>query len=138
MSDPIDTKLRELTYRMIEMAPEAPPYPEVDLVRLRPTHDPEGQPQRKNPLVWAAAAAALALVLVGVPLGLFGPGDETDPNRAVIEAVPPPDANSAGKSIVRDVVREEVDDVVAAHRGGLHSLWDIRRRGLVGWTRSPG
>ena len=37
MSDPIDTKLRELTYRLVEMAPEAPPYPEADVVQLQPS-----------------------------------------------------------------------------------------------------
>ena len=102
MSDPIDTKLRELTYRMIEMAPEAPPYPEADLVQLRPTQDPKGQPRRRNPLVWAAAAAAVALVLVGVPLVLFGPGNGTDPTT-----IPPATATAVTEEVIPTTVPDQ-------------------------------
>jgi len=87
MSDPMDTKLRELTYRLVEMAPEAPPYPEADVVQLQPASEAVA---RRSPLMWAAAAAVIALVLVGVPLVIFGPGRGIDPTT-----VPPATATTA-------------------------------------------
>ena len=91
MSDPMDTKLRELTYRLVEMSPQAPPYPESAVVQLTPAPEAKSSPRRRNPLVWAAAAAVVALVLVGVPLVLFGPGSGTDPTTvppAIATTVP--------------------------------------------------
>jgi hypothetical protein len=79
MSDHLDTKLRELTYRLIAMAPEAPPFPEEPMVQLEPSPTPVRPARRRSPLVWVAAAAAVALLVVGLPLLLFGLGDSTSP-----------------------------------------------------------
>lgn len=76
MSDRNDPRVRELTYRMMDMAPDAPPFPEEAPMKV-----PE-QKQRPPILVWAAAAAAVVL-LVGVPLILFrGGGTVDDPIAA--------------------------------------------------------
>jgi len=76
MSDHMDNKLRELTYRLIAMAPEAPPFPEESMVQIKPSPVP-APARRRSPLVWVAAAAVIALVVVGVPLFLFRGGDTT-------------------------------------------------------------
>ena len=68
--DRLDPRMRELTYRMMEMAPDAPPFPEEAIAMSVPAT------KRRPPmLVWAAAAVAVVL-LVGVPLILFRGGEE--------------------------------------------------------------
>lgn len=101
MSDPMDTKLRELTYRLIAMAPEAPPFPEEPMVQLKPAPAPAPPARRRSPLVWLAAAAAITLLVVGVPLFLSRgdttptvppatqptvPGDETPTTTPPVDA----------------------------------------------------
>lgn len=70
MSDRADAKLRELAYRLIQMSPEAPPFPEEDMVQLRPSPTRSAPPprRRRSPLVLAGAAALLVLLVVGAPL----------------------------------------------------------------------
>jgi hypothetical protein len=75
----MDPKLRELTYRLIAMAPEAPPFPEEAMVQLEPSPTPAPPARRRSPLVWVGAAAVIALLVVGVPLILFS-GDEPGPS----------------------------------------------------------
>jgi spore germination protein GerM len=79
MTEPHDRTMRELTYRLIQMAPEAPPFPEEPLTTLKPRSDqspstPPGGPRRG----WliAAAAAAAVVIAVAVPLVLFGGGSD--------------------------------------------------------------
>ena len=79
MTDQHDRTMRELTYRLIQMAPEAPPFPEEPLTTLKPRSDhsrstPPGDPRRG----WliAAAAAAAVVIAVAIPLALFGGGSE--------------------------------------------------------------
>lgn len=93
MSDQIDVKLRELTYRLIEMTPAAPPFPEEPMAQLKPSPTPASPARRRSPLVWAGAAAAIALVVVGVPLLLLR-GTSTTPATTVppATAVTVPDA----------------------------------------------
>lgn len=83
MSDRMDSKLRELTYRLIEMAPEAPPFPEESMVQLKPAPSPVAPVRRRSPLVWVGAAAVIVLLVVGLPLILFGPGDDSAPASSV-------------------------------------------------------
>jgi hypothetical protein len=78
MSDEMDTKLRELAYKLIEMAPSAPPFPEEPMVKLD-TRPAPASTWRRSPLVWVAATAVAALVVVGVPLLLLGGGTEPPP-----------------------------------------------------------
>jgi hypothetical protein len=78
MSDEMDTKLRELAYRLIEMAPGAPPFPEETMVKLD-TRPAPASTWRRSPLVWVAATAVAALVVVGVPLLLLGGGTDSPP-----------------------------------------------------------
>jgi len=68
-TDRQDPRVRELTYRLMAMAPDAPPFPEE-----APMQVPETK-QRPPMLVWAATAVA-AVMLIGVPLFLFRGGDE--------------------------------------------------------------
>ncbi len=68
--DRLDPRVRELTYRLMEMAPDAPPFPEEAIAMSVPVTK-----QRPPMLVWAAAAAAVVL-LVGLPLFLFRGGEE--------------------------------------------------------------
>jgi hypothetical protein len=71
MSDRNDPRVRELTYRLMGMAPDAPQFPEEATMQVPETK------QRTPMLVWAAAAAAVVL-LVGVPLILFRGGGTVD------------------------------------------------------------
>ncbi len=76
--DRLDPRVRELTYRLMEMAPDAPPFPEE-----APAMTVPATKQRPPMLVWAAAAAAVVL-LVGLPLLLLRGGDEpTDPATTI-------------------------------------------------------
>jgi spore germination protein GerM len=76
MSDQ-DPRVRELTYRLMAMAPDAPPFPEEATMQVPETK------QRPPMLVWAAAAVA-AVLLVGLPLFLFRGGDgTTDPATTI-------------------------------------------------------
>ncbi|MDJ0665270.1 MAG: Gmad2 immunoglobulin-like domain-containing protein [Acidimicrobiia bacterium] len=73
-----DPRVRELTYRLMAMAPDAPPFPE----EVAPMTVPEKK-QRPPMLVWAATAVA-AVLLVGLPLLLFRGGEEpTDPATTI-------------------------------------------------------
>jgi Tol biopolymer transport system component len=77
MPDQVDTRLRELAMRVAEMAPQAPPFPETAPVRIKPPrHDRASRARR--PLVWFAAAAAVVLMFVGLPL-LLSSGDSEPP-----------------------------------------------------------
>jgi hypothetical protein len=69
MRDSDDTKLRELAYRLAQMAPDAPPFPEEPMVQLRPspTRQPT-PPRRRTPFVLAGVAAVVVLLVVGGPL----------------------------------------------------------------------
>lgn len=78
MSDQ-DPRVRELTFRLMEMAPDAPPFPEEATMQVSETK------QRQPMLVWAAAAAAVVL-LVGLPLFLFRGGDATTDPATTIAA----------------------------------------------------
>ena len=72
-----DPRVRELTYRLMAMAPDAPPFPEEATMQV-----PEAK-QRPPVLVWAAAAVA-AVLLVGLPLFLFrGDDGTTDPATTI-------------------------------------------------------
>jgi hypothetical protein len=94
MTDEMDTKLRELAYRLIEMAPAAPPFPEETMVKLD-TRPAPASTWRRSPLVWVAATAVAALVVVGVPLLLLGGGTEAPatpgptPSVTTPETTPP-------------------------------------------------
>jgi hypothetical protein len=82
MSERMDSKLRELTYQLVAMAPEAPPFPEEPAVHLEPA------PRRRHPLLWAATAAAVALVVVGVPLLLLRGDASPDTTFPVATSLP--------------------------------------------------
>ncbi len=81
MSDEMDRRMRELMGRMVDMAPEAPPFPE-ETVTLSPA------PARRSmrpALVFATAAAAV--LLVALPLLLFQGDGGVDP---AVTTVPVP------------------------------------------------
>jgi germination protein M len=79
MSDQ-DPRVRELTFRLMEMAPDVPPFPEEATMQVPETR------QRPPMLVWAGAVAA-AVLLVGLPLFLFRGGDgTTDPATTIAAA----------------------------------------------------
>jgi len=84
MSESMDTKLRELTYRLMAMAPKAPPFPEEDMVQLKPSPVPAPQTRPRNPLVRVGVAAVVALVVVGVPLLVFGTSGSTGTTAAPV------------------------------------------------------
>jgi germination protein M len=83
MSESMDTKLRELTLRLMAMAPEAPPFPEEDMVQLKSSPSPAPPTRRRNPLVWVGVAAAAALLTIGLPLLLLHGGSAPSPNSTV-------------------------------------------------------
>ncbi len=83
-----DRRLRELTYKLIQMAPEAPPFPEdpMTLLKPRPATQPEG-PSRRPVALWAAAAVVV-LALIGVPIFLLGGGDDDVANPSTTTSTP--------------------------------------------------
>ncbi|MBT8215904.1 MAG: hypothetical protein KJO17_03545, partial [Acidimicrobiia bacterium] len=89
MTDRMDPKMRELTYRLIEMAPEAPPFPEEPMVQLQPTPKPASPASRPRRLVWVAAGAAVTIALIGTPLVMGVLSSETDPTTPATQATVP-------------------------------------------------
>lgn len=87
-----DQRMRELTYKLIQMAPEAPPFPEEPLTQLKPHPTPTTKgPARRGLPTWAIAAgvAAIAIVLaIGLPLLFLAGGDGVEP--ATPTTTPPP------------------------------------------------
>ncbi len=77
MSERRDSKLRELTYRLVAMAPEAPPFPEETMVQVQKPSTPARPARTRRPVLVLAAAAALVALGVGVPVLLFGGSDPT-------------------------------------------------------------
>lgn len=80
MSDHMDSKLRELTYRLVAMAPEAPPFPEESMVQLKPSPTSVPVVRRRSPLVLVGAAAFVVILIVGAPLILLRGGNEPSPS----------------------------------------------------------
>ena len=82
MTNHHDQRLRELTFKLMHMAPDAPPFPETPMTTLAPQRTPKKQeiPPRKR--TWnglAVAAGAFALVLlIALPTMLLR-GGGTDP-----------------------------------------------------------
>lgn len=74
MSDRLDARIRELTFRLIDMSPEAPPFPEEPMVQLRPspttTRAPRPGPRPR--LAWALAGAAAVIAAIAIPAFLLG------------------------------------------------------------------
>ena len=68
MSDQ-DPRIREMTYRLLAMAPDAPPFPQEGIMKASVTK------QRSPAMIWAAAALAVVL-LVGLPMLFLRGGDE--------------------------------------------------------------
>lgn len=82
MTDHHDVKLRELTFKLMHMAPDAPPFPETPMTTLTPQRTPQRQdiPPRKR--TWrgpAVAAGAFALVLLIALPAILLRGDDASP-----------------------------------------------------------
>ena len=109
MSDHHDPPLRELTYRLVQMAPAAPPFPEEAVTQLKQRPEPTTRlsTQRRPWLVGLAAAAAV-VVLVGLPLlaiSQFG-NDEAPPatqpvatTQAAVDTTPAPSITAAPSTV---------------------------------------
>ncbi len=78
MRDRLDAQMREMTYKLMAMAPEAPPYPEVPVTKLMPEKAPKFQEQarrsRRPVAVWVAAAAFGLVLLLALPVFLLNRG----------------------------------------------------------------
>ncbi len=105
MSEPMDSKLRELTYRLMAMAPEAPPFPEEEMVQLNPSPAPARSARYRNPLMWVGVAAVAALLIVGVPLLLLRGGSAPNPSSTV----PPATQTTETPSTTAPVSRASFD-----------------------------
>ena len=104
MRDSDDTKLRELAYRLAQMAPDAPPFPEEPMVQLRPSPTSQPTPSRRwSPLVLAGVAALVVMLLVGGPLLLdrltsdetAGPATTLPPTTATAPPTTQPTSTTA-------------------------------------------
>jgi len=76
MSDRLDARIRELTFRLIQMSPEAPPFPEETMVQLRPSAPAVTPPKRQPRLAWAMAAVVVLAAIAVPALLLGGPSDD--------------------------------------------------------------
>ena len=85
MHDNQDREMRKLVYRLTQMAPEAPPFPD-EMAQLK--HDPAPARQSLRTLVFAAAL----VIGIAVPVLLFG-GDSTAPPATGPTTSVPPVAN---------------------------------------------
>lgn len=81
MSEEMDRKMKDLMTRVVEMAPEAPPFPE-EMVTLSPA-----PPQRSLRPALVFAGAAAAVLLIALPLLLLDDGEGVDP---AVTTVPTP------------------------------------------------
>jgi hypothetical protein len=81
MSEEMDRKMRELMGRMVDMTPEAPPFPEEMVTLVPARHRPAPRPA----LVFAGAA--LLVLAIALPLFLLGGGTGVDP---AVTTVPVP------------------------------------------------
>jgi len=96
MTDHHDVKLRELTFKLMHMAPDAPPFPETPMTTLTPQRTPERQDIPPKKRTWngpVVAAGAFALVLlIALPAMLLRGGD-ADPSPPAtnppVTTVPP-------------------------------------------------
>ncbi len=70
MRDHRNARMRELTYRLVRMAPPAPPFPEEPMTQLTPTRS-QGP---RRPVLWAAAAAVVVVAAIGIPALLSSRG----------------------------------------------------------------
>ena len=88
MSDRLDARIREMTIRLIQMSPEAPPFPEETMVQLRPSPVTAQPPKRRRP-AWGLAVAALAVIAaVAIPAVLLG-GRNNDAVEQTSTTAPP-------------------------------------------------
>jgi len=83
MSEEMDRRMRELMGRMVEMAPETPPFPE-ETVTLSPART-----RRSMRPVLVFAGAAAAVLLVALPLILFRGDGGVDPAVTTVPAPVP-------------------------------------------------
>ncbi len=89
MSEHTDSKLRELTFRLIAMAPEAPPFPEETVVQVKPSPTPARPVTRRRRVAWFAAAAAAAAILIGGPLFLLNLDGDPEPAPPATQVTAP-------------------------------------------------
>ena len=75
MRDPQDRKMRELVYRLIDLAPEAPRFPEEPMVKVTPPV-PAGPKRRFGPI---PVAALTAVVVAGVAASIVVFRDASNP-----------------------------------------------------------
>ncbi len=91
MTDQHDQRLREMTFKLMNMAPKAPPFPETPVTTLKPQKTPEVQGIPPRTRTWsglAVAAAAFGLaLLIALPVVLLNRGDTPPANPTT--TVPP-------------------------------------------------
>ena len=122
MTDRTDTRLREIALRVTAMAPDAPPFP------VTPTVDVAGSPspntrRRMRPVLWAAAAAAVVLGAIGIPL-LFDSG----PDQPVPPAtdVPPTTSSPAVQTTLVPIPLPSLGAaLLPAESGGVMDLYSF-------------
>jgi Tol biopolymer transport system component len=91
MRDSQDQRMKELAYRLTQMAPEAPPFPKDDLVRLKNDPAPAIPTSRRTPVFVATLAGAL-VIAIAVPVLLLS-GDSAPPPATQPTTPAPPAAN---------------------------------------------
>ncbi len=82
-----DSKLRELTYRLVAMAPEAPPFPEEHMVQVKQAPVPARPARTWRPITVGVLATAFVLLIAGIPMFLLGGNDNP---RDIAPATQPP------------------------------------------------
>lgn len=90
----VDDPIRNLVQRLVQMSPEAPPFPEEHMVQLdKRSNEFTPPPRRVGRFGWAIAGAVAVLVLIGLPAYLLGAlrfgGDEAAQPTPVVTEAPP-------------------------------------------------
>lgn len=101
----VDDPIRNLVQRLVQMSPEAPPFPEEHMVQLdKRSNEFTPPPRRTGRFGWAIAGAVAVLVLIGLPAYLlgalrFGGDDVAAPASLVTTSDVPPTSTAPNTTV---------------------------------------
>ena len=138
MSDRLDARIKELTFRLIQMSPEAPPFPEETMVQLRPSGAAVKPPKRQPRLVWALAAAVVLAAITVPALLLGGPPDEVVDEATTTTSQDTATTLNTTTTVATPVLPPEIVGSLFGEPGQTIDITPPDQRGRgVGYTLAP-